>query len=303
MYFENVNMDSMNILGTVRVMDYKGYPIHYYTGLLKNEVYVSVMDVVDIMRRHFNKKISTYYISKILVDAGIIPNYVKIQGEDFIDDYINNQCVLYTGIIKLCEYYGLNQLKSFLQEAVKMIDDIGVYIEGLRYDYNKRYNNELNVSDELRMQDVENYVYNNDNYSNYYNNSSIYEAVVDKIAFLVFGTDMAQLRWNLGLYSNQKVSDRITDDEFNELAVASKMFSYLLSCNFDLDIDYMAWLVNNVLELKCRQGKTTKRSKISDITTGEYEEESDNVYSDMFNNVQVSKNDPDSDVDNFYKYM
>lgn len=300
MYFDNVNMDSVNVLGTVRVMDFKGYAIHYYTGLLKNEVYISVMDVIDIMKNHFNKKVGTFYVSKILIDAGIIPNYVKAQGDAFIDDYVNNQCVLYTGILKVCDYYGLQQLKSFLQQAVKMIDDIGVYIEDLKYDYNKRYNNEINVSDELRMQDIESYVYNNDSY--YCNEPSVYETIVDKISFLVFGTDMAQLRWNLGLYSNQKVSNSITDDEFNEVAVASKMFSYLLSCNFNLDIDYMAFLVNTVLELKCRKGKKTKRSNISDITTGEYEEESDNIYADMFNNVQVS-NEHDPDVDNFYRYM
>lgn len=301
MYFNNVNMDSISVLGTVRVMDFKGYAIHYYTGLLKNEVYISVMDVIDIMKNHFNKKIGTFYVSKILIDAGIIPNYVKVQGDDFIDDYVNNQCVLYTGILKVCDYYGLQQLKSFLQEAVKMIDDIGVYIEDLKYNYNKKYNNEMNVSDELRMQDIETYVYNNDSY--YCNEPSIYESVVDKISFLVFGTDMSQLRWNLGLYSNQKVSDNITDDEFNEVAVASKMFSYLLSCNFNLDIDYMAFLVNNVLELKCRRNKKTKRSNISDITTGEYEKESDNIYADMFNNVQVSNEHNDPNVDDFYRYM
>lgn len=50
MYFNNVNMDSISVLGTVRVMDFKGYAIHYYTGLLKNEVYISVMDVIDIMK-------------------------------------------------------------------------------------------------------------------------------------------------------------------------------------------------------------------------------------------------------------
>lgn len=299
MYFDNVNMDSIKVLDTVRVMNFKGYAIHYYTGLLKNEVYISVMDVIDIMKNHFNKKVGTFYVSKILIDAGIIPNYVKAQGDGFIEDYVNNQCVLYTGILKVCDYYGLQQLKSFLQEAVKMINDIGVYIEDLKYDYNKKYNNEMNVSDELRMQDIEIYVYNNDSY--YCNEPSIYERIVDKISFLVFGTDMSQLRWNLGLYNNQKVSDNITDDEFNEVAVASKMFSYLLSCNFNLDIDYMAFLVNNVLELKCRKNKKTKRSNISDITTGEYEKESDNIYADMFNQVQIEHDDPD--VDNFYKYM
>ena len=299
MYFDNVNMDSIKVLDTVRVMNFKGYAIHYYTGLLKNEVYISVMDVIDIMKNHFNKKVGTFYVSKILIDAGIIPNYVKTQGDGFIEDYVNNQCVLYTGILKVCDYYGLQQLKSFLQEAVKMINDIGVYIEDLKYDYNKKYNNEMNVSDELRMQDIEIYVYNNDSY--YCNEPSIYERIVDKISFLVFGTDMSQLRWNLGLYNNQKVSDNITDDEFNEVAVASKMFSYLLSCNFNLDIDYMAFLVNNVLELKCRKNKKTKRSNISDITTGEYEKESDNIYADMFNQVQIEHDDPD--VDNFYKYM
>ena len=133
MYFNNVNMDSISVLGTVRVMDFKGYAIHYYTGLLKNEVYISVMDVIDIMKNHFNKKIGTFYVSKILIDAGIIPNYVKVQGDDFIDDYVNNQCVLYTGILKICDYYGLQQLKSFLQKAVKMIDVIGVYIEDVKY--------------------------------------------------------------------------------------------------------------------------------------------------------------------------
>ena len=301
MYFDNVNMDSIKVLDTVRVMNFKGYAIHYYTGLLKNEVYISVMDVIDIMKNHFNKKVGTFYVSKILIDAGIIPNYVKAQGDGFIEDYVNNQCVLYTGILKVCDYYGLQQLKSFLQEAVKMINDIGVYIEDLKYDYNKKYNNEMNVSDELRMQDIEIYVYNNDSY--YCNEPSIYERIVDKISFLVFGTDMSQLRWNLGLYNNQKVSDNITDDEFNEVAVASKMFSYLLSCNFNLDIDYMAFLVNNVLELKCRKNKKTKRSNISDITTGEYEKESDNIYADMFNHVQIEHDDHDPDVDNFYKYM
>lgn len=301
MYFDNVNMDSIKVLDTVRVMNFKGYAIHYYTGLLKNEVYISVMDVIDIMKNHFNKKVGTFYVSKILIDAGIIPNYVKAQGDGFIEDYVNNQCVLYTGILKVCDYYGLQQLKTFLQEAVKMINDIGVYIEDLKYDYNKKYNNEMNVSDELRMQDIEIYVYNNDSY--YCNEPSIYERIVDKISFLVFGTDMSQLRWNLGLYNNQKVSDNITDDEFNEVAVASKMFSYLLSCNFNLDIDYMAFLVNNVLELKCRKNKKTKRSNISDITTGEYEKESDNVYADMFNHVQIEHDDHDPDVDNFYKYM
>ena len=301
MYFDNVNMDSIKVLDTVRVMNFKGYVIHYYTGLLKNEVYISVMDVIDIMKNHFNKKVGTFYVSKILIDAGIIPNYVKAQGDGFIEDYVNNQCVLYTGILKVCDYYGLQQLKSFLQEAVKMINDIGVYIEDLKYDYNKKYNNEMNVSDELRMQDIEIYVYNNDSY--YCNEPSIYERIVDKISFLVFGTDMSQLRWNLGLYNNQKVSDNITDDEFNEVAVASKMFSYLLSCNFNLDIDYMAFLVNNVLELKCRKNKKTKRSNISDITTGEYEKESDNIYVDMFNQVQIEHDDHDPDVDNFYKYM
>ena len=301
MYFDNVNMDSIKVLDTVRVMNFKGYAIHYYTGLLKNEVYISVMDVIDIMKNHFNKKVGTFYVSKILIDAGIIPNYVKAQGDDFIEDYVNNQCVLYTGILKVCDYYGLQQLKSFLQEAVKMINDIGVYIEDLKYDYNKKYNNEINVSDELRMQDIETFVYNNDSY--YYNEPSVYETIVDKISFLVFGTDMSQLRWNLGLYNNQKVSDNITDDEFNEVAVASKMFSYLLSCNFNLDIDYMAFLVNNVLELKCRKNKKTKRSNISDITTGEYEKESDNIYADMFNQVQIEHDDHDPDVDNFYKYM
>ena len=179
MYFNNVNMDSISVLGTVRVMDFKGYAIHYYTGLLKNEVYISVMDIIDIMKHHFNKKIGTFYVSKILIDAGIIPNYVKVQGDDFIDDYVNNQCVLYTGILKICDYYGLPQLKSFLQKAVKMIDDIGVYIEDLKYDYNKKYNNEMNVSDELRMQDIETYVYNNDSY--YCNEPSVYETIVDKI--------------------------------------------------------------------------------------------------------------------------
>lgn len=301
MYFDNVNMDSIKVLDTVRVMNFKGYAIHYYTGLLKNEVYISVMDVIDIMKNHFNKKVGTFYVSKILIDAGIIPNYVKAQGDGFIEDYVNNQCVLYTGILKVCDYYGLQQLKSFLQEAVKMINDIGVYIEDLKYDYNKKYNNEINVSDELRMQDIETFVYNNDSY--YYNEPSVYETIVDKISFLVFGTDMSQLRWNLGLYNNQKVSDNITDDEFNEVAVASKMFSYLLSCNFNLDIDYMAFLVNNVLELKCRKNKKTKRSNISDITTGEYEKESDNIYADMFNQVQIEHDDHDPDVDNFYKYM
>ena len=301
MYFDNVNMDSIKVLDTVRVMNFKGYAIHYYTGLLKNEVYISVMDVIDIMKNHFNKKVGTFYVSKILIDAGIIPNYVKAQGDGFIEDYVNNQCVLYTGILKVCDYYGLQQLKSFLQEAVKMINDIGVYIEDLKYDYNKKYNNEMNVSDELRMQDIEIYVYNNDSY--YCNEPSVYERIVDKISFLVFGTDMSQLRWNLGLYNNQKVSDNITDDEFNEVAVASKMFSYLLSCNFNLDIDYMAFLVNNVLELKCRKNKKTKRSNISDITTGEYEKESDNIYADMFNQVQIEHDDHDPDVDNFYKYM
>lgn len=56
MYFNNVNMDSISVLGTVRVMDFKGYVIHYYTGLLKNEVYISVMDVIDIMKIILTKR-------------------------------------------------------------------------------------------------------------------------------------------------------------------------------------------------------------------------------------------------------
>lgn len=65
-----------------------------------------------------------------------------------------------------------------------MINDIGVFIDGLKYKYNnRRKNKEMNVSDLLRQQDLEKFYNNCENLRYDYNLDSLYFEVVDRISF------------------------------------------------------------------------------------------------------------------------
>ena len=302
MYNEFSNMDSVELMGVVRNMDYHGFDIHYYTGICKDEVFISLADILDIISS--NKSTPLMDVDNVLIKVGIIPNHVKHKRPYFIESFINNQCVTYQSAIKVCEYYGMKDLKAFLTNAVKMINDIGFYVEGLQFKYTGRTKNkEPNVSDLLRMKDLEKF-YNNCGDLNYnYRIDDLYQEVVDRISYLVFNSSMADLRWNLNLNSNDRVSSKINDAEYNELCIASKIFSYMLSCNYHLGLEYIEYLANEVLEMKCSNNKNNNVN----ITTGEFEEEdeSPNPYINVFKRLDSDRDNDyyDDDVDNFTRYM
>lgn len=301
MYNEFSNMDSCDVLGMVRNMNYKGYDIHYYTGLCKDEVYISMTDVLEIISDDKRTKLND--IDNILIKAGIIPEYIKYKRPYFIENYINNQCVIYTAIIKICEYYGMKDLKIFLTEAVKMINDIGLYVEGLKFNYkHKEKNREPNVADTLRKKDVEIYFNNSDDLRYDYTVNDVYREVIDRISYLVFNTNISDLRWNLNLNYDDTVSSAINNAEYNELCIASKIYSYMLAYNYHLELDYVDYLIDSVLKIKCNK-------KIdNNIVTGEFEEEeiTTNPYIDTFKrldyNAGYDEND-DDDIDDFTRYM
>lgn len=300
MYNEFSNMDSVDLMGIVRNMDYHGYDIHYYTGICKDEVYISLADILEIISR--DKGIHLMDVDNVLIKAGVIPNHVKNKRSYFIESYINNQCTMYPSVIKVCEYYGMKELKTFLVDAVKMINDIGVFIDGLKYKYNnRRKNKEMNVSDLLRQQDLEKFYNNCENLRYDYNLDSLYFEVVDRISFLVFNCSMYDLREDKNLYMDQKVSDFISDSEYNKLCVASKVFSYMMGCNQHLGLEYIEYLANEILEMKCSDNNTKKN-----ITTGEFEEETEslNPYIDTFKRLGPDNDyDYNDDIDDFTRYM
>lgn len=304
MYNEFSNMDSVELLGVVRNMRYKGHDIHYYTGLCIDEVFISLADILDIVSD--SKRTPLMNVDTVVSNAKIIPNHVKNKRPYFIESYINNQCVTYQSVIKVCEYYGMKDLKVFLTNAVKMINDIGFYVEGLKFKYTGRTKNkEPNVSDLLRMEDLEKF-YNNCGDLNYnYRIGDLYQEVVDRISYLVFNSSMSDLRWDLNLNSNDRVSSNISDEEYNELCIASKIFSYMLSCNYHLGLEYIEYLANEVLEMKCSNNRNNNVS----MTTGEFEEEdeSPNPYINVFKRLDSNRDDyydnDNDDVDDFTRYM
>lgn len=298
MYNEYNNMDSVDLMDIVKNMDYKGNDIHYYTGICKNEVFISLADVLDIISH--NKRTELLDTEKVLIKAGVIPEYIKNMRPYFIESYINNQCVIYTAVIKVCEYYGEKDLQIFINNAVKMINEIGFYVEGLRYNYtNRKKNREPNVSDLLRMSDIEKY-YNNSKILNWgYRVENIYQDVVDMISNLVFDTDIANLRYDRNINYDEKVSDFVTDREFNQLSIVSKIFSYMLSCNYDLSLEYIEFLASKVLETKC------SKPKDANIVTGEFEYEDDesDPYKNVFKRIDDRYDDDYPDIDDFINHM
>lgn len=285
MYYEN--FDVLDVFDCIRPIVYDSqHAIRYTTSICDNEVYVSLLDVFDIMKDCFGRKIGYIKDDRDLIqmmkESNVLSKSSAVYDDDYMISYLEKKPVMIDMAIKICNHYRLNDLRTFLEDARKQINEIGIYVgDILSNKFNRHRNNNPNLCQYLTVDDLEEidlYPYDR------------YQSIADQICDIVFNTSLNGIRSDKGLWNDSdKLSDVITDEEFEDICIASIIYRYLLF-NSDVSDEGIAIFAQNAIEcLKTKKERKNRKSigyKNNSSVSEKYKEitEKNTSVEDDFNN-------------------
>lgn len=212
---------------SVKIMDFRDFKIAYITDITSGDVFLSIVDIFSIMESLYPNKIGRieddFDLIALMDNSKILSPWLKGYESDIID-YIQTKPVHIDKVIQMCKHYRITDLVEFLEKAKKQINELGIYIGDIPKFFNKSKNRDLNLCEVLDY----NMVMELSNQDPYWQNDGVYYDICDSIYIVVFGDILDNLRYNKNLYSNDIVSNYITDEEYVELCWVCQVYKYLL---------------------------------------------------------------------------
>lgn len=212
---------------SVKIMDFRDFKIAYITDITSGDVFLSIVDIFSIMESLYPNKIGRikddFDLIALMDNSKILSQWLKGYESDIID-YIQTKPVHIDKVIQMCKHYRITDLVEFLEKAKKQINELGIYIGDIPKFFNKSKNRDLNLCEVLDY----NMVMELSNQDPYWQNDGVYYDICDSIYIVVFGDILDNLRYNKNLYSNDIVSNYITDEEYVELCWVCQVYKYLL---------------------------------------------------------------------------
>lgn len=213
-----------SVLNCVRVMDYKGTPIHYTTDIC-NEVKISSGDMAKVLSDNSRTSYNVVDLFDLMVKANLISPAIfnSFQERKILNEF-SNQYINIDVFIKLCDNYGEKAISKFLIKAKNQINEIGLYIGEINYKgYDKRKCSDKNLSSTLSLNAVSSYADLNNMGA-----EDVYVEVCNIVSNLVFGKDLHEVRSDYGMYFDDYLCDMMTQAEFDEVSFLCSVISYML---------------------------------------------------------------------------
>lgn len=213
-----------SVLNCVRVMDYKGTPIHYVTDIC-NEVKLLSGDIVNVLSNNSRQSYGIVDLFELMVRANLItPAIFNSFQERKIINELSNQYINIDIFIKLCDNYGEKAISKFLTKAKKQINELGLYVGEINYSgYDKRKCSDRNLSSTLSLNAVKSYADLNNMGAD-----EVYVEACNIVSNLVFGKDLHEVRSDYGLYFDDYLCDMMSQTEFDEVSFLCSVISYML---------------------------------------------------------------------------
>ena len=300
-----MNVNLKDVLECKRMMNYGDIVIEYTTDL--DAVYVNANDILFVMQNSHNEfgyVQSLEDLVYLLEKHGCLSRSLSAYDHVTIADYLYNNHMNIDMVIKLADKCKANKFKQFLVEAKDTINKYGLYVPDPKMKhYNRRNNNERNLSDTVDLQAVADGAYKLGLYTD-----NAYIAIADTVTSIVFNMDLETLRCSLNMLYDDFVSDYISDYDFDMVAYCCKVMSYLLKYS-DLGLEGLEVFTKAALEIAASEYDGSKYQTNFNGSTGDMIGElfdtfttNDLEYNSkqkIYKKPQVSK----SEVDDLKKYL
>ena len=297
-------LNLVDVLTCKRIMVYDGSKIEYTTGL-SGEVYLNTQDVLYVIQRETS---TVEYMDDLLY---VLRKYNCItkamaQYEDIVlVNYLYDNNINIDSIIQLSEKLKLHKLNKFLNEVKENINRFGFYNPFTKFEhYDRRRNQEVNLADTLDMEAIREGAINLGMYED-----QLYVDAAEMITTIVFGENLGDLRSRFYMYYEDRLSDYITDFEFDMVAYCCRLVSYMLRY-WNVGLYGMEVFIRGALNEAVNssnvkdRNRTTSMSESSTIqnifdkATYGYEK-----YEEETPKLKKRINISDDDLDEFKKYM
>ena len=297
-------LNLVDVLTCKRMMVYDGSALEYTTGL-SGEVYLNTQDILHVLQRETS---TIEYMDDLLY---VLRKYDCItkamaQYEDIVlVNYLYDNNINMDSIVRLTEKLKLHKLNKFLNEAQVNINRFGFYNPFTKFDhYDRRRNQEKNLADTLDMDAIREGAMNLGMYED-----QLYVDVAEMISTVVFGENLGDLRARFYMYYEDRLSDYITDFEFDMVAYCCKLVSYMLRY-WNVGLYGMEVFIRGALNEAVNSSNVKDRNRTTPMNES-------NTIQDIFNkatygNVDYEEDTPslkkrvhlsDDEINEFKKYM
>ena len=303
-----------DVLGCERVMNYRGMNIRYTSGITAEDTKVSAYDAFYALKAYGTSKVG--YVEDIMdlvtmcEKAGVISKAIKLSFEEVkIYDYLMDAYISIDSVIAIAKQYKIDNFEKFLVKAKKQIAELGCFVDDINFNVNdKKKNNDQNASSALDLQAVE--AYANLNGMSF---EDAYIGACDVINNIVLGDNTENMRLKLNMFTDGFISEYITQREYDEVVLLSKVMSYLMWYS-DISFEGMGIFCHMVLKGMSdsyRGGYTDRTRHYSyDEPMPVIRKNQEIDYNDKYSEYDDEdpftmpiKKKKDTDVENFKKFM
>lgn len=302
-----------DVLGCVRVMNYRGINIRYTSGITAEDTKLSAYDAFYALKAMGTSKIG--YIEDVMdlvtmcEKAGVISKAITLSFEEVkIYDYLMDAYISIDSVIAIAKQYRIEKFEKFLVKAKKQIAELGCFVDDIIFNVNdKKRNNDQNASSSLDLQAVESYA--NLNGMAF---EDAYIGACDVINNIVLGDTTENMRLKLNMFTDGFISEYISQREYDEVVLLSKVMSYLMWYS-DISFEGMGIFCHMVLKgmSTSYKGSSNERTgyfgydepmpvvrrKKPEIDYDKYSEYEDDPF------TMPIKKKKDNEVENFKKFM
>lgn len=305
-----------DVLGCVRVMSYRGMNINYTSGITVEDTKLSAYDVFCALKATGTNKLG--YTEDIMdlismcEKAGVISKAITLSFEEVkLYDYLMDAYIPIDSVIKIAREYKIEKFEKFLVKAKKQIGEIGCFVDDISFNVNnKKKNNDQNASSALDLQAVDAYAKLNG-----ISFEDAYIGACDVINNIVLGDTTENMRMKLNMFSDGFISEYISQREYDEVVLLSKVMTYLMWYS-DISFEGMGIFCHMVLKgmSDSYKGSFTERTNHYSYNDDpmpvvrrrkpeiDYDKYSDYVVDDDPFTMPIKKK-KDREVENFKKFM